>query len=558
MSFALPPTATDAPPQFLDLPACQAWIKRLLLLQPALVQAQLIEQLRLLNGYTLPALTRLNMLEALQIPLRFVQGECVQRFAGNPLPLAPAENAAADAAQALWRALLQGYLRCLDPLVAGDASLTPCAAMICQRPLAVLADAYCDLVRAGRVADAGMWRSAHAIYASAERLGVALIPLGDALRDAAPRGTPGGAEQSRVMVTPAAAYAELVLLAAAGLHELAPREQRWVISWARRWAGKLTVQAVAPELHAALPLCVDLDGADPPGFLPRSGPGARWLITDALRKTLKQRITLLARGDPADTPERLGLGTDCPPPACSAALHRLYPRWVKGGVQRRYERHPLSGPCRLVAGVEAIHYYVSGHQSFRPPGSTTADELRRQREQLALYDTISSRFNDHHSLDHGYRLENWSAVEDWGLFDHAERGLCLTRPLAAAGGRLGSGQLVAAQPAVASEMRLGVARWTQQRDDVLVAGIELLPGRPQPVAVRRTGALAAPEAYQRAFLLSEAADGHVSAALILPPGYCKPERIMEVWTPMATRRFKLLALLERGADFESASAIELA
>jgi hypothetical protein len=549
MSFNLPPTATTAPPQFLDLPACQAWIKRLLRLQPALVQAQLLEQLRLLNGYTLPPLTRLNMLEALQIPIRFVQAESVHGFAGHPLPLAPQELAAAEATQALWRALLQAYLRCLDRLVDGDTSLTPCAAMICQRPLAVLADAYCDLVRAGRVADAALWRCAHAIYASAERLGVALIPLRDALR------TPP--EQRQTTLTPTAAYAELVLLAAASLHELSLREQRWVIAWARRWAGKLAVQAAAPELRAALPLCVDLGGTDPPSFLPQAGPGARWLITDALRKSLKQRMNLLARGDPADTPERLGLGTDCPLPACSAALHRLYPRWVKGGVQRRYERHPLRGPCRLVAGVEAIHYYVSGHQGFRPPGSTTADELRRQREQLALYDTVSSRFNDSHSQDQGYRMESWSAVEDWGLFDHAEHGLCLTRSLATAGGRLGIGQLVAAQPAVSSQMLLGRVRWTQQRDDLLVAGIELLPGRPQPVAVRRTGVLASTETYQRGFLLTDAPNDQAAVALILPPGYYKPERIIEVWTAMATRRFKLLVMVECGIDYEFASGIEL-
>jgi hypothetical protein len=101
-----------------------------------------------------------------------------------------------------------------------------------------------------------------------------------------------------------------------------------------------------------------------------------------------------------------------------------------------------------------------------------------------------------------------------------------------------------------------MVRWTQQRDDTLVAGIELLPGRWQPVAVRRTGVLATPDTYQRAFLLPEATEGH-AATLILPPGYGKPERIVEVWTPMATRRFKLLAVLDRGADFESAGATEL-
>lgn len=557
MSFDLPPTTTQTPPAWVDLPACTAWIKRLLLLQPALVQVQLLEQVRLLNGYTLPSLIRLNLLEALQTPVRFVQSEIAQRFAGKPLPLAPDEQAGAGSTQALWHALLLGYLRCLDRLLAGDASLTPCAALICQRPLALLADAYCDLVRAGRVADASLWRTAYAIYASAERLGVTQTPLGDSLRDTSARESSAAPEGRRMTVTPDAAFAELVLLAAASLHELAPGEQRWVIGWARRWSGKLAIQAATPEWQGALPLCVDLAGAEPPRFLPYSGPGARWLATDALRHSLKRRIARLARGDPADTPERLGLGAECTQPECAAALQRLYPRWVKGGVKRRFERHPLSGACRLVLAIEAIHYYVSGHQRFRPPGSTTADELRRQREELALFDTISSRFNEGYSQDQGYRLEHWNAVEDWGLFDRAERGLSLTRSLAAEGGRLERGRLVLALPAVSSEMLLGVVRWMQQRDDLLVLGIELVSGRAQPVAVRRTGAMAAPEPYQRGFLLHQAAPDDAPPQLLLPPAYYKAERILEVWTPMATRRYKLLELLERGVDFESASAIAL-
>jgi hypothetical protein len=49
----LPPTGTHAAPNFADLQACHDWIRRLPLLNPGLAQAQLLEQLRVLNGYTL-------------------------------------------------------------------------------------------------------------------------------------------------------------------------------------------------------------------------------------------------------------------------------------------------------------------------------------------------------------------------------------------------------------------------------------------------------------------------------------------------------------------------
>ncbi|MDP1652224.1 MAG: hypothetical protein Q8L56_05820 [Rhodocyclaceae bacterium] len=546
MKLDLPPTDSAQSPLFTDPEQCRAWLKGLPLLNPLQTQGQILEQLRLLNGLTLAGAVRLKLLETLREPIYFVQVESAKKFSGKPLPLAPIEQVAIDVTHGLWQALLMGYLRCLEGRLAGDADLDLQAAQICQRALATLADDYADLVRAGRQPDSALWRFAHALYGSAETLHVTTQAVADDLRSEHP-------------AAPAAAYVELVLLAAASLHELPPRQQGWVMRWARRWAGKVTILlAEPPSLAAALPLCVDLESDAPPSFMPQSGSGARWLDTGKLRKSLKQRLTLLARGDPADTPASLGLGADCQQPACGEVLQRIYPRWAKGGVMRRYERHPMSGGCRFVAGVEAIHYYVSGHQSFKPPGSASSDELRRQREELAMFGRVATRFEEEYSQDHGFQLENWTLVEDWGMFDQSEDGLRLVRPNAQAGGRLGIGQLVAVQPGGRSDMLLGVVRWTQLTGDGLVTGIQLIPGRPQPVAVRRTGVMAEPDEYQRGFLLPPLEAHVLPACLVLPPGRFKPERIMEVWTQIATRRFKLKELVERGADFERASCVEIA
>lgn len=556
MRIDLPPTDTGEAPHFADLRSCQDWIKRLPLLNPTLAQGQLLEQLRVLNGYTMAARARLDMLEALQTPVRFVQGESANLFAGKPLPLAPMEQAAIAATHALWQELLHGYLRCLEALLGGDTTLKSQAALVCQRALAILTNDFADLMRAGRQADTPLWRFAHTLYSSAETLGVAQTPVPDSYRAAFSATAVTDTLRGPRPVVPATTYAELVLLAAASLHELAPRQQHWVLGWARRWATKIVIHKEPPTLTAALPLCVDLEGDAPPGFKPYSGPGARWLETGALRKSMKKRLVLLGR-DPAVTPASLGLGEDCTQPGGGEVLQRIYPRWVKGGVRRRYERHPMSGQCRFVAGVDAVHYYVSGHQPFRPPGSTTSDELRRQREELAMFGRVATRFDDDISRDQGFQLENWTLLEDWGLFDQSEDGLCLARPLDREGGRLGIGQLVAVQPAKHSDMLLGVVRWTQQRGDHLVTGIQLMPGHPQPIAVRRTGVMATPDKYQPGFILPAIAGLQVPDSLVMPPGGFRPERIMETWTQIATRRFKLKALIERGADFERASCVEI-
>lgn len=545
--FALPATATSSAPPFTDLSSCQEWIGRLPRANPPLMQKILLDALRRLNAYTLPASIRLALLEALQAPLHFVQEENASLFAGKPLPLAPIEQSALDTTHALWQGAVIGYLHCLESLLAGESALASKGALVCQRALTLLVADFADLLRGGWQPDGLLWKYAHRVYASAERLGVAQESVAAA---------PSVVAATPQLVSPTSVYVVLVLLAMAGLYELAPRQQRWVMRWAHHWAGKgkVKVLASAPPLTEALPLCVDLGSDAPPRFLPYTGPDARWLDTRELHKSLMTRIVLLSRGDPAVTPASLGLGEDCQMPACLEVLQRLFPRWVRGGVHRRFERHPLQGPCRFVAGVDAIHFYVSGHRRFRPPGSVPQDKLRQQREAIEIFDTPLPGLTDEISPELGFQTESWTLAEDWRLFDHSEGGVCLVRPIERVGGRLAIGQLVAVQPTSRGEFLLGVVRWAQRRGNELATGIQLLAGRPEPVAVRRTGVMATPDPYQPGFILP--ADSGHALRLILPPGSFKAGRIMETWTTSATRRFRIEELVERGADFELVRCVE--
>jgi len=548
MNLDLPPTDTQQPPQFADLAQCRTWQAALPLSNPVQAQAQLLRQLHLLNRYTLTGEVRLAMLELLRESIQFVQEESAKKFSGKPLPLAPPEQAAFDTAHALWQAQGTGYWRCLETCRAGDAVRPPPPqlALIIQRGLAALADDHVDLLRGGLQPVVGHWQAVHRFYAVAEDLGVATEVIADELR-----GTP--------TVTTTAAYAENILLAAASLHELNLRQQSWGVRWARRWAGKLRITATPPTIELrALPLCVDLDSDTPVGYKPFSGKGARFLDTAALRKSIKGRIELLARGGPDDTPARLGLGEDCVQPACAEVLRRLYPRWIKGGLQRRHERQPQAGGgCRFVVGVDAIHYYVSGRASFRTPGPTKSDDLRRQREEMAVFGRVTDRFMDEYSRNQGYQLENWAVEEDWRLHDQSSGGLRLLRPLKQSGGRLAVGQLVAVQLPGASGLTLGMVRWAQVRGEALAAGIQLFPGKPWPVATRGTGVMAGKENYRPGFILPAVPALELPLTFILPPGSFKPDRILEAWAPEGAQELKLKALLDRGADFERAACEEV-
>ncbi|GAB1392089.1 hypothetical protein MASR1M60_02520 [Rhodocyclaceae bacterium] len=545
MNFDLSPTGSDQPPAFVDAEQCRDWLTQLPVSSPVQAQAHLLRQLHLLNRHALAGAVRLEMLEMLRETICFVQGESAKKYAGKPLPLAPPEQAALDSAHGLWQALATGYLRCLEAC-ATETALQAQAALICQRALATLVDDHADLVRAGMCPLPDHWRLAHRIYAAAETLGVANVAVADGLRTDKPQ-------------APMAAYAEQMLLAAASLHELTPRQQTWVRRWARRWAPKIAVLPTLPSFESrALPLCVDLDSHRPPAFKPFAGAGARFLDTAELRKSIKGRIELLARGGPDDTPVRLGLGEDCTQPDCEVVLRRLYPRWIKGGVTRRHDRQAMQGACRFVVGVDAIHYYISGSQPFKPPGQLTSEELRRQREELATFGRIAERFEDEYSRNHGYQLENWQVAEDWGQLDQSNGGLRMVRPLKQSGGRLAVGQLIAVQPQGGSSLVLGVVRWVQIAGEELTAGVQLYPGKAWPVAVRGTGVMAGRDSYKPGFMLPAVAALEQPDSIVLPPGSFKPERIMEAWSADGTVQVKLKSLLDRGVDFERASFIDAA
>jgi hypothetical protein len=202
--------SSTKPPE--DLPAfttangCRDWLSGTPLTDAAQAHAALLRQINLLNQAKLPADVRFDILEQLREPIHDAQEEFSRRFAGKPLPLAPAEQAAFDSCRALWHGLAAGYTACFDALAA-QAGLP--AALAAQRALAAFAAEQLEIQRAGRVPADEHWHTLHRMYAAAERLGVAALEVADPVRLG-----------DKVASSPAAAYVEAMLLHAASLHEL--------------------------------------------------------------------------------------------------------------------------------------------------------------------------------------------------------------------------------------------------------------------------------------------------------------------------------------------------
>ena len=76
-----------------------------------------------------------------------------------------------------------------------------------------------------------------------------------------------------------------------------------------------------------------------------------------------------------------------------------------------------------------------------------------------------------------------------------------------------------------------------------------MPGLPAAIAVKPTGLNASNEKFVPALSLTAVAALNSPPSLILPSGWYKPKRVIEVHIQQ-TLRAQLTELLERGSDFE--------
>lgn len=525
MNFDLPLLDGTGAPAFVTEAGCKLWLGDQTLVNPALTQRLLCEQIELLNRQSIVVRERFGILEALQSQIAFVQEEVSKRYAAKPLPLLAPEAEAFAATTALWQAVAVGYLRCLDDASAG-AEAEQALAMLVERALATLLAAQLDRVRGFAQPGVRHWSHLHQLLAFAEQRGIAMKLVSDKVR------------YGEGAVTPLSVYAEAMLLHAAGAHEFSVRPLQWSVRWARRWAGKLVLRGEAPADLRAVPINVDLDSSLPPSPFPIKNSGqARFLDTTELAAAINAHLAALAEGR---SPTELNLGEDCTQPACRQLLQHLYQRWCKGGMLRPMDRYAASDAVELVTSFETIWFRISGN-AFKQPLSDEKT-LRKEREEIATFGSVTGR-HDSLILD----LGKLSAVSNWQSVNQGAAGLRLVRASTADGVRIGPGQLIAVKKAGAATFAPASVRWLMIDDEgQLHAGVHLMPGVPTAVAIRATGLNAAKETWRPAFLL--AADGS-PFQLVLPTGMFRVDRLVDVGGGPA-RQYKLAQLVERGSDFE--------
>lgn len=532
LELQLPSSGSGPAPQFTSLAGCKTWLAGLTITNTALARDQLLQQLELLNRHPLPTAERLAILEFLRSPLHFIHDEWLRPclLQRPELPLDAATETAFAASHALWQALATGYLLALQKHAAAPAGADERAqaALAATRALATMRSIQLDHCHLGLIPGPEFWQRLHRIHYAAERLDASRLAVADKLA--------GMAEATAVGV-----YVETLLLAAARPHELQPKQLDNVAYWARRWAAKVPLLPQPPEDLRTPPLCIDLASGTPGAYAPtppRAAASLRWLDLTALRKTIKQRLVKLGAGV---SPQELKLGKNCTQPACELLLRQVYADWCKGG---RPANNEASSPCELLAGIEAIHFQLSG-KPFNPPRQSIYLG-KRAHEELATFGHIATRAAEDAAAQPAHASENWQATTARGVVD-----LQLRRPLAQPGNTLAAGRLIGVRQQHAPGWQLARINWIASDPGTasLRLGARLLPGTPQAIGVIRSIEGTNKTEHCRGFLLPAMPGLEQVATLLTPTGWFRPDLRLEIKAE-PNQKARLTKLLERGADFE--------
>jgi hypothetical protein len=524
--FELPQISADAHPEFTDSASCAAWLAELPLVNVAPSQIRLLSQLHELNRFDLPAAERLKVLEALREPVYFLQAEQIKKLANKPLPLTQTERGIFGQVVKLWQELLIGYQHCLAGAAADKRESQ--IALICQRGLDCLASNMLDHCRVYHAVPAAYWLDLHRLYHRADASSDTATPVADSVK--------------KGDVCCAEVYVRALLFMLADPNEQLQKQLAQIQRWLERWAQQVPVRNAPPQDQSLPPLLLDFSAAT--GAYREADAGGRsasaWLDISDLARTLKKCVVLLRKGEP---PASLGLGEDCAMPGVEQFLVLLFRLWCEGKNARAQARRSVSAKAKACSTLVSIHFHVSGSKSFRQPG--LARQLsRRERDEIATFGHTSTRLEDAFVEAGGY------ATEDWLLLEESLSGLRIARPIDSSGSRYTHTQLIAVRPADAKNFLVGAVRWikTDEKDDLHV-GVRVIPGIPRPVAVRPTGINAQAEKFVPALYCPALATLSAPASLILPPGWYRPKRVLEVYSD-SLELLLLTGVIERGSDFE--------
>lgn len=449
--LAVPPK-TRAWPNDLGSKRARTWVEQLPIVDSVEAARQIYRTLYHLNRSALQPEDRLELTGLYGDPVASVSDQLSRHLARLEFPLAGSKRKLADFLRELHVEMAYGYKTAVRELIdrrwRRRDELLPAAI---ERSIYHLSQVLSRSYRAYLPAPAGIWKEIHALYAYAERAGLAEM------------GSPG---------SPRRAYLKALLLGAAGPYQLAPEESAQVESIIDQCVARASLRLPDPRADRLDRFVVDLRSDGPAVWRPIESvdPAHRVLEVGSVVAFLNRAAERMRHGGSG---RRSGLVVDMLDSALLQLIDRLT-QFLGTPTTRRHRRIRSDRMMAVGTGFAAAHFFVSGEVGVEAPGSRIR-LLRRQIEELM---GDAADWETRHLADESdsYQLQNWF------VRDQGPAGLALVRD-GAARLHLRNGDLV-----VLGQERgrwdVGIVRWLKSPDAERVEmGVELLPGVPEAVTL---------------------------------------------------------------------------
>lgn len=522
-----------------DLRSGMAFLSRLPLSNPSVAHPTLAEFLESLIESPPPFQVFVQLLEQTRAPLAALQAEVSKGFLGRAIPLSETEENLFQQVVRAWQRMGRAYARCAQLDQGKDPEHADRVATILQRCIRYAGLSIIEHFRVRRDLPNGMWLDFYGYYDSAEEWSIANRPVFEP------------EEKARQSSYCTAELVVVLLVELAGPYSYSVRDIGLIVQWARLWAPLVSVQAaVSHEVHPQYLIDLQKDVGIRLARHATPAASARRLDTASLSAQISQVRSQL---EEKVAPSRLGLG-DCQTTHAKQLLSSLARPWTQIAAPRRFHRRAAQGEAPLASGFENIYYLVAGRDFEGPEAGSVYS--RKEFELLYAFrhrvDPTSQLFLE--------KPERDVPADTWQILNQSANGFRLERRMP--GQRVAHKQLLAIRPPDSDRFLLAQAHWLMQEYDVgLVAGIEMLPGTPEAIAVRRmtvpetgSGEAVAAGAFSIGFMLPEIASMRTPSSLILPSDWYRFGQLVEMYTT-TTWRVRLTGLLQRGPDFDRVSFV---
>ncbi len=340
--------------------AVREWIENLPLTNIDKTVTLLEGALDEINSYAIPDSERLDSLEQFARPVAHIKYSLRKKYLGRPIPVKDSALAYADKSIDICLRMANGY-KILALILEQTGKAGPQMAMAIHRAIRYYSEILISNYQTYAQYPDGMWGDVHALYALADKHGMATQAITDITT------------QHEVTATIEDIYKQILLLSLACPYRLRQNEIRQVYDLLTQWAPYSKLLDSGDEDMSGFIACQQ-GSDDPPAYkalrqTDRADSPCKFLSTrdmaDPINATLSQYRS---------SQQHIGLPEE-------KTLQRLLMSW---GVmpKRRFTRHRQDNEVRLLLGLNNIHEVIAEPVNSAETAGDSDDHTIRDSEYL--------------------------------------------------------------------------------------------------------------------------------------------------------------------------------